>query len=142
MKKNFYEIFEEFESAQTRADKIALLQANNSKAMYALLQMAFHPDIEFLIDKAPPYKPDDSPPGLGYSCIDQELERIYLFVKDHPRIPPGLTQERREKILCSMLEALEAKEALVLLNMILKDLKVKGLTPKIVKEAFPGILPD
>jgi hypothetical protein len=35
---------------------------------------------------------------------------------------------------------LEAKEAEIFMNMMLKDLKVKGLTPKIVEEAFPGLL--
>lgn len=142
MKKNLYEVFDAFEKAPTKNEKIAVLQQNSSNALYAVLQMAFDPSIEFLTDRVPLYQPDDAPPGLGYSTLDQELNRIYLFVKDHPRIPPGLTDQRREQILVQMLEALEAREATVLMNMILKDLKVKGLTAKIVKEAFPGILSD
>jgi hypothetical protein len=142
MLKNVYEIFEEFEKAPSKNEKVDVLKNNYSPVLYAVLQFAFHPGIEFVVDKVPYYKPDDSPPGLGYSSIGQELERIYLFIKDHPRTPSGLTPERRDKILIQMLEALEAKEAIVLMNMIKKDLKIKGLTPKIVKEAFPGILPD
>lgn len=141
MNKNLYEVFAEFESAPSRADKIEVLKRNNSGPLYAVLQMAFHPEIQFLIDKAPKYKPDDAPPGMGYSNLNTELDRIYLFVKDHPRIPPTLTQERREQILIQMLESLESKEASVLINMMLKDLKVKGLTPKIVQEVYPGIIP-
>ena len=142
MKKNLYEIFEEFEKAPTKDEKIAVLRNNDRVDLYAVVQMAFHPNIEFLVDRVPYYKPDDAPPGMGYSSIQQELDRIYLFVKDHPRIPPGLTQQRREQILIQMLEALEAKEANVLMNMILKNLKVKGLTAKLAKEVWPGILPD
>lgn len=142
MNKNIYEVFEEFEKAPTKAEKIAVLQNNNSAVLYAVVQMAFHPNIEFLIEKVPYYNPDDAPPGMGYSNLSTELDRIYLFVKDHPRMPQGLTQERREQILVQMLEALEAKEATVLMNMILKNLKVKGLTEKLVKEVWPGILPD
>jgi hypothetical protein len=44
-------------------------------------------------------------------------------------------------LLIQILEALEASEADVFMNMILKDLKVKGLTYKIVQEAFPDLLP-
>jgi hypothetical protein len=39
-----------------------------------------------------------------------------------------------------MLEALEGKESVVFMNMILKNLKIKGLDEKIVSEAFPNIL--
>jgi hypothetical protein len=41
-----------------------------------------------------------------------------------------------------MLEALEAKEADILSGMLMKKLPIKGLTYKIVQEAFPGMLPD
>lgn len=142
MKKNLYEVFEEFEKAPTKAEKIAVLKSNHTQELYAVVQMAFHPDIHFLIERVPYYKPDDAPPGMSYSSIQQELDRIYLFVKDHPRIPPGLTQQRREQILVQMLEVLESKEATVLMNMILKNLKVKGLTANLAKEVWPGILPD
>jgi hypothetical protein len=63
-----------------------------------------------------------------------------LLVKGHPRCPENLTQERREQILIQMLEALEGKESVVFMNMILKNLKIKGLDEKIVSEAFPNIL--
>lgn len=139
MNKNMYEVFNEFEAAPTKADKIEVLKRNHSAVSYAVLQMAFHPNIQFLIEKVPYYKPDDAPPGMGYSHLSTELDRIYLFIKDHPRAPPTLTQERREQILIQMLESLEAKEATVLMNMILKNLKVKGLTPKIVQEVYPDI---
>lgn len=142
MKKNLYEIFEEFESAPTKDEKLAVLRNNNRHDLVGVLQMTFDPRIQFVIEKAPKFKPDDSPPGLGYSSIHQELQRIYLLVKDHPRAPATLTQQRREQIFIQMLEALEAKEANILLGMVLKKLPVKGLTPKIVKEVYPDIIPD
>lgn len=142
MKKNLYEIFEEFEAAPTKADKLAVLRNNNRHDLFAVLQMTYHPNIQFMIEKAPTYKADDAPVGMGYSSIHQELSRIYLLVKDHPRASPDLTQQRREQILVQMLESLEAKEAEVLLGMVMKKLKVKGLTPSIVKEVYPGIIPD
>lgn len=142
MAKNMYEIFAEVEAAKTKQERIEALQRNDCYALQNVLQLALHPDIKFLIDKAPKYKPDDSPAGLSYSSIHQELGRIYLMLEGHPRIPENLTQQRREQILVQMLEALEAKEAEVFMNMILKKLKVKGLDAKTVREAFPGLIPD
>jgi hypothetical protein len=70
-----------------------------------------------------------------------ELKRVYLFVEGSTKAPKTLTDIRRQHILIQILEALEAKEADVFMNMLLKDLKVKGLTYKIIQEAFPGLLP-
>jgi hypothetical protein len=105
------------------------------------LKGTFHPNVEFVIDQVPYYKPGDSPPGLSYSSIRQELGRTYIFEKNNPKVAPGLTKDRKIQILTQILEVLEAKEAEVFMNMILKKQKVKGLTYEIVKEAFPDLLP-
>lgn len=138
--KQIYEIFEEFEKAKGKKEKIEVLQKNDNFALRTVLQAAFHPRVEFMVDKIPYYKPEQVPPGMGYSTIIQELDRLYLLIKGHPRCPETLTQERREQILIQMLEALEGKESVVFMNMILKNLKIKGLDEKIVTEAFPNIL--
>lgn len=141
MKQNMYEIFRDFERAPDRASKIAVLQKNNRPALLDLLQGAFHPDIQFVIKSKPSYRRSDAPPGMGYSTIDVELRRVYLFIEGSQKAPKELTDIRRQHILIQILEALEALEADVFMNMLLKDLKVKGLTYKIVQEAFPGLLP-
>jgi len=140
MKKNIHEIFEEFEQASSRKDKIAVLQKNDSYALRQVLKGSFDPKIEFIIEKVPYYSPSDAPIGLGYTNISQELKRVYLFQKDNPKRDPNLSKERVEVILIQMLENLEAKEAVVFMNMLLKKQKVKGLTDKIVQEAFPGLI--
>jgi hypothetical protein len=78
---------------------------------------------------------------MGYSSMDIEMKRIYLFVEGSQKASKNLTDIRRQQLLIQILEALEASEADVFMNMILKDLKVKGLTYKIVQEAFPDLLP-
>ena len=138
--KQIYEVFEDFEKSKTKKDKIEVLRKNNNFALQTVLQAVFTPSVEFMVDKVPYYKPEQVPPGMGYSTIMQELDRLYLLVKDHPKCPPTLSQERREQILIQMLESLEAKEAVVFMNMILKNLKIKGLDDKIVEEAFPGLI--
>ena len=138
--KNIYEVFDDIAKAKTRAEKIDILRSDRRKVLKDVLQGAFHPGIKFVFDKPLEYTPSDSPPGLGYTSIEQEMKRVYLFVEGNPRVDPNLTQQRKEHILMQILEALEAREAEVFMNMMLKDLKVKGLDEKLVREAFPGLI--
>jgi len=139
--KNIYEIFAEFEKADDHHARLCVLRFNGDYALKSVLKGTFHPNVEFVIDQVPYYKPGDSPPGLSYSSIQQELGRTYIFEKNNPRVAPELTKERKIQILTQTLEVLEAKEAEVFMNMLLKKQKVKGLTYEIVKEAFPDLLP-
>lgn len=141
MKQNIYEIFRDFERAPDKASKIAVLQKNKRNTLLDVLQGAFHPEIKYLIKSKPSYRKSDAPPGMGYSSIDVEMKRVYLFVEGSNKAPKTLTDIRRQHILIQILEALEESEAEVFMNMILKDLKIKGLTYNLVKEAFPGLLP-
>lgn len=142
MAKNLYEVFDEFQTVKDRESKIAVLRMNNSYALQCVLRGTFHPNIRYVVGEIPKYRNSDSPPGMGYSSIAQELDRIYLLEENHPRTSPNLTLERKKVILAQMLESLEAREAEILAGMLMKRLPVKGLTYKLVQEAFPGLLPD
>ena len=140
--KNLYEVFDEFQAATNREAKIDTLRRNNSYALQCVLRGTFHPNIRYVIHEIPQYEKSDSPPGMGYSSIASELDRIYLLEQNHPRTSPNLTLDRKKVILAQMLEVLESKEADILAGMIMKKLPVKGLTYKLVQETFPGLLPD
>lgn len=140
--KNIYEILGEFEKAKTREDKIAVLRTNESWALKSFLNGAFNPFIRYVFDEIPKYSISDAPAGLGYSSIHQELGRAYLFEVNNPKVAPSLTLERKKVILTQMLEGLESKEAAMLAAMFMKKLPTKGLTYKLVQEAFPGLLPN
>jgi hypothetical protein len=138
--KNIYEIFSEFEKANSRDEKISVLRNNSGWALKNVLKGTFDPNIKFIFEQVPYYKPSDSPPGLSYSSIHKELERAYLFEVDNPRVSPNLSYKRKEEILIQILEVLESKESEIFMNMLLKKQKVKGLNYAIVKEAFPDLL--
>lgn len=139
--KNIYEIFDEFEKAETDYDRVCVLRFNESWAMKNVLRGAFDPNVRFVIERVPYYKPSDAPIAMGYTSITQELGRAYIFEDGNPRVEPNLTYDRKEKILIQILESLEKREAEVFMNMIMKNLKVKNLDYRIVKEAFPDLLP-
>jgi hypothetical protein len=52
-----------------------------------------------------------------------------------------LTPKRREELLSQILDSIEPREAEIILGIFQKDLGVKGLDYKFVKEAFPSLLP-
>ena len=141
MYKNCYEIFEEFARLKNDKDRAWFLRQNRSDVLLNVLKATFHPDINFEITRVPNYKPSDDPIGLSPTTMNREIERAYLFQPSHPKKPKGLSKQRQENILIQILEGLEAKEAVVYMNMLLKNLKVPGLTKEIVKIAFPGLLP-
>lgn len=138
--KNIYEIFEEFEKAETRQQKIEVLRKNDRMTLRNILQGAFHPAIQYVFKKPVKYTKSDAPPGMGYSHLDVEFRRVYIFVEGSRKVDPNLSLARKEQILIQILESLESKEAEVFMNMMLKNLKVKGLTAKLVEEAFPGLI--
>lgn len=142
MKKTISEVFDDFKNAKTREDKIHILRSNYTFSLKYILQGTFHPEIEFVFETIPQYKKSGIPDGMGYTTIDQELGRAYIFERNNPRVNPNLSQKRKTELLIQVLEALEDREAVVFEQMLLKKLLIPGLTYDIVKEAFPELLPD
>lgn len=140
-KKNIYEVFNEFKAVKGRKEKVEVLLKNDTFALRNVLLGTFHPDIEFVFKKIPDWNRIEVPPGMSYNHMTEALSKIYLFVKNSPRAPEGLTDKRREELLIQLLEGLEPDEADVFVGILKKDQKIPHLTPAIVNEAFPGLLP-
>lgn len=139
--KNVYEILEEFRGAGTKQERIAVLKTNESVVLKEVLKGTFDPVIQFVFTEIPKYKENDVPPDMSYLTMYDALKQVYLYVKDHPRVDPNLTQERKTQLLIQLLEAMEPKEAKVFCHMLQKDLKVPYLTKGLVDEVFTGLLP-
>ena len=137
MKLFVHEVFEKFEKAKTRKEKIDILKANESYALRDILKGTFDPRIEWLLPKGEvPYTPAEAhsaPSNLLRKNVD-----FKYCVKGGPgtRLPAV----KREKIFLGIVESIHPKDAELVCGMINKKLSVKGLTPKIVEEAFPGLL--
>lgn len=141
MIKNIYEILDEFDSAQTRAEKANVLIQNAYPHFLQVLKYTFDPNIEFYVKSFPKnYIEPDTFPGIRYAGIESEIRRAYLFIKGDPTADV-MTEEKRNQVLVQLLESFEPREADVFVNMMKKDLKIKSLNYKIVKETFPELLP-
>ena len=140
--KNLYEVFDEFEQAKTKKDRMDVIQRNLSTTLVNVLELTFHPQIKWKVKELPEsYRvPTDVLPGITYDSLNSQLRRLYMF-REGNQTAETLTQKRREELLIQLLESIEPREAEVILGIFQKDLGVKGLDYKFVKEAFPNLLP-
>jgi hypothetical protein len=139
--KNIYEIFDEFEIATSKKEKLAVIEKNLSRTLIQVLELAFHPDYEWLIHEMPnEYKIPDTLPGISRCQLSTEIRKLYLFKKGDATAEK-LSVEKRKQLLLQLIESLEPREAEVVIGILSKDLGVKGLNYKFVKEAFPQLLP-
>lgn len=134
----YHEIVEAFENTTKRTDKIALLRKNADKNFVEFLQMAFHPEIQFDVE-VPQYKPSKEPEGLNILYLHNEVQRMYRFIKNHPRRAEGLTAKKQKELLLQVLESLHSDEAELMVRCINKDMRIPFLTPKLLKETFPDV---
>jgi hypothetical protein len=139
--KNIYEIFDDFEEAKSKNERIEVIRKNLSKALVQVFELTYHPQYQWLITEMPNnYKEPKTLPGISQNQIATELRKLYLFRRGEPTAEK-LTSEKREQLLLQLLESLEPREAEVIIGIFRKDQGVKGLDYKFVKEAFPNLLP-
>ncbi len=137
--KLYSEIFEDFDKSTTKQERLNVLKKYDHPMFRLFLQAAFHPNIVFDVS-VPKWRPAPEPAGLNYTYLDTEMSKIYRYVKDHPARPAGLTDKKKTELLLVTLESLHKDEADLLERLVKKELGIKHLTPKLVEEAFPGLL--
>jgi hypothetical protein len=139
--KNIYEIFDEFEEAKNKQQRMDVIGRNLSKVLTEVLQLGFHPEPKWYFDELPEsYVVKDVPAGMSYAKLSTEVRKLYMFQKGN-EIADKLTDKKREQLLVELLQNLEPREAEVIMGIFRKDFGVKGLDYKFVKEAFPAMLP-
>lgn len=134
----YSEIFEDFNKATTKEERIAVLRKNADARFKDFLVMALNPYVKF--DITPPtYRPAVEPAGLNFAYLDTEMPKMYRFISNHPRRSGPISDEKQKQLLLVILEALHKDESALLVRVFQKDLGIKYLTPKLCKEAFPEI---
>jgi len=126
--------------AKTRKEKVEVLRTYNHQGLRDVLRGAFDDSIVFNLPKGDaPYTPG-SATAPGTSLIKQ-TKKFKYFVKT-PQRPRA--DAKVEMIFIKMLEKLHPQEAEIVVWMKDKDLggKYKGLTKKLVDEAFPGLIKE
>jgi hypothetical protein len=141
--KNMYEIFDEFEQAKSKKDRMVVIERNLNPTLVEVLRLTYHPNFQWYVEDMPEnyiVPMDTRIPGLGRTQLSTDLRKLYLFQKGNPTADK-LTPRKRNELLLQMLETLEPREAEVVAGIFRKDQCVNGLDYKFVKEAFPQLLP-
>jgi hypothetical protein len=135
-RKSLYELLEEVSKCKKTDEKINKLREFDNAALRAILKYALDPTIKFVLPHgAPPYKPCE--------FLDQEarlyseIRRLYLFCENGNN---NLSKLKREMLYIQLLESIDKNDAKLLNSVKDKKLPFKGITAKIVNEAFPGLI--
>lgn len=133
------EILNKVVAAKTKAEKLNVLREYNTLALRNILKGAFDDSIQFLLPEgSPPFREGNQnhPP----SSLRKQSPRFRYFVKGGPgeRLP----RLKVESMFVKLLEAIPPSEAKVAILMKDKklDTEFKGITKKLVEEAFPGLI--
>jgi hypothetical protein len=139
MQKEVFEIFEDFTKLKARKDKITFLreQGNEVPAIKDIVRGAFDTRLKFVLPVGkPPYSPNRP------ESVPSSLRKLHKQFGDYVEgaRSTAMGQIRLETRFIQLLESIHAEDALIVLDMVAKKPPVKGLTKKIVEEAFPNLL--
>jgi hypothetical protein len=134
----YSEIIDLFEKAPTKKEKIEVLKRFEHPTFKEFFNYTFNPDVVFDV-QIPEYKSSVEPAGLNTAYLDAELGRTYRFIVGHPKRANGLTPRKQTELLLILLETLHKDEADLYVRMLKKDLKIKFLTKKFIKEVYPDL---
>ena len=84
--KNIYEVFDEFEKADSKKERMLVIEKNLSQTLVKVLELTYHPNFEWLVTEMPEnYKvPTDMLPGISSNQLSTQIKKLYLFRKGDP----------------------------------------------------------
>lgn len=134
---NIHEVIELASKAKTRQDRIDTLRKHESWALKDLLRGSYDDLVQWSLPPGtPPYEPaaESSVP----STLHNQHKKFKYFVK-------GLAGDqvnpiKRERMFIDILEGIHPKDAELLILMKDKKPLAKGITKKLVEEAFPKLI--
>jgi hypothetical protein len=145
-----HEILDKVAKEASVKQKVKILQSYDSPSIRAVLRGAYDPAIRWVVPNTrPPYTPNDAedwdlaPLQLGAEILKQINKYVALRKNDQWVVSVKTqSQTHRENMFIEFIEGLHPTEVEVVFGMINRKLPYKGLTPKLVKDAFPDLLPD
>lgn len=133
------ETLEKAGSIIQREERIKFLQDNKTPGLTDLLRINYDADIVSLLPEgAPSYKKDDAPKGYEYTNLNKAYTQFKYFFKGPVGL--GVKPLKREGMFLNLLETLNPEEAELLILAKDKKMKLKGITPRLVNDAFPNLI--
>lgn len=122
-----------------RDERIKFLQLNKSPGLTDILRINYDDAVvSALPDGAPNYRQDDAPKDYQYTVLNKSYTQFKYFFKGP--VANEMKQIKRESLFLNLLETLHVEEAELLIAAKDKSMKYKGITKKLVKDAFPNLI--
>ena len=129
------EIINKLPTLKTKAEKLKWLKDNDSIPLQIILRLTYDENIEFLIPNTPPPWKKNAYVGVE-GMLYKEARRLRIFIKGTGY--DDLKQTKRESLFITLLEDINNDDAELLCKMITQK-PFKGLTRKLLDEAFPNL---
>ena len=125
---------------KTKKEKIELLREyENHPGFMHILRGAYADNIEWLIPDGPLPAGVTPSPAASVDTAEDRLIRAFRNFQYLVKGGADVKQAKREEIYLNMYRSLHSSEAELLHSIINKKLPYKGLTKKIIEEAFPQV---
>ena len=125
---------------KTKKEKIELLREyENHPGFMHILRGAYADNIEWLIPDGPLPVGVTPSPAASVDTAEDRLIRAFRNFQYLVKGGADVKQAKREEIYLNMYRSLHSSEAELLHSIINKKLPYKGLTKKIIEEAFPQV---
>jgi len=148
MKRTVYfpEIFDMVGKAKTRKEKIAILQKyQDVKGFLDILQLCYDPNIKWVVTR----KDIEHIPYDAMDIPDYDLAPSTLFLlarrqlKNYTNLrQPPLKMNKVLRCISSHFSSLHPDEVELFKQIVDGRIQERGLTEKLVRSAFPGLLSD
>ena len=137
MKLLISEVLQKAHNAKTKAEKIKILQQNNTPALRMIFIINYDESIVSLMPEgSPPFNKNEAPAGTEHTHLEHEARLLHHFFKGGSNLKPM----KREQMFIQLLEGLHPDEADVIIKAKDKELgKSYKVTKATVSEAFPEI---
>jgi len=136
MRLSIAEIVAKTISLETKEEKVAFLQKNNSVTLRMILKFTYDKNVEFLV-------PDVRPPWNKNGLVNvegrlfSETRRLPIFLKGG-KYDGKLNQIQIERLFIELLEGIDDKDSEIVANMIEKK-PIMGMDEDVVLAAFPNL---
>jgi len=135
--KYVFEVVEMASKAKSRQEKINMLRKHESWALKDILRGTFDEVVQWNLPGGKvPYEPCEEK-AIPSNLLKQNIQFKY-FVKGGPG--DKLPALKRESMFVRLVESIHPKDAELVCKMINKQQPAKGITKKLVEEAFPNLI--
>ena len=144
---NYHDLFSQIGAENAIKKKVTMLQDNESPNLKAVLRSAFDKRITWTVPNTkPPYEPNETD---EWDDVPLKLHEAIMGIGRFANIngkPTNqarqLTRMQREQAFIDILSKLHKHEADIMISLLKRKINYKGITPRLVNQAFPELLPD